>query len=69
MILIINFIIVRILLPCVLSAHNSIPFLEKVLSGIENVLTTFSISDKIIPKTDLLTGPLIVKITNCDINT
>ena len=54
---------IRILLTCVLRANNSIPFLEKVLLGIEKVLTVFSIFDKFFPKTDLLrhtlTGPLI----------
>ena len=39
---------------CALRAYNSIPFLEKVLSEIEKMLTTFSISDKIFPKIDLL---------------
>ena len=37
---------------CVLRTHNSIPFLEKVL-------TTFSIPDKIFPKTNLLIYALI----------
>ena len=31
-----------VLLMCVLRAHNSIPILEKVLSGIEKVVNTFS---------------------------
>ena len=31
-----------ILLMCALRAHNSIPILEKVLSGIEKVVNTFS---------------------------
>ena len=54
----------RILLTCVLRVHNSIPFFKKVLSGIEKILTafsiinkifkTFSISDKIFPKIDVL---------------
>ena len=39
---------------CTLRAHNSIPFLEKVLSRVKEVLTTFSILDKKISKTDLL---------------
>ena len=37
-----------------LRAYNSILFLEKVLLKIEKVLTTFSIPNKIFPKTDLL---------------
>ena len=39
---------------CALRAHNSIPFLEKILSRIEKVLTSFSIPDKIFPKMNLL---------------
>ena len=45
---------VWILLMCELRAHNSISFLEKILSGIEKILTTFSIPNKIFLKTDLL---------------
>ena len=39
---------------CAQRVNNSIPFLEKVLSGIEKVLTIFSIPDKIFLKTNFL---------------
>ena len=39
---------------CAQRVNNSIPFLEKVLSGIEKVFTIFSIPDKIFLKTNLL---------------
>lgn len=54
----------RISLTCVLRAHDSIPFLEKKLSGIEKVLTTFTIPDKFFPKTDLLLDPFSKDLTN-----
>ena len=43
-----------ILLMCALRAHNNISFLEKILSRIEKILTTFSIPNKFFLKTDLL---------------
>ena len=46
----------------VLRAHNNILFLEKILSGIEKVLTAFSILDKFFPKIDLLIYVLRVYI-------
>ena len=50
----------RILLTCVLREHNSKLILEKILLGIEKVLTTFSIPNKTFPKIDLLTGPFFL---------
>ena len=38
---------------CALRAHNSKLILEKGLSGIAKVLTTFSIPNKTFPKMDL----------------
>jgi len=42
-----------ILLTCALKTHNSISFLEKVLSEIKKILTAFSIPNKNFSKTDL----------------
>ena len=53
---------------CALKAHNRIPFLEKVLLGIEKVLTVFSIPDKNFSKTDLLMYALRVYINRTQIN-
>ena len=53
---------IRILLTCALKAHNNILFLEKILLGIEKILTTFSISDKFFSKTNLLTCALLLRI-------
>ena len=52
----------------VLRTHNSISFLEKVLSRIEKVLTTFPISNNFFSKTDLLTYALKAYINRTFLN-